>query len=101
LGCFTLPAAGRLRIARGSLNLGLFALVALPLASLALPALSVELPPALQAEEPTPLPPVMPAELVDPPFVTAAPAAVDPAQAIDWTPYAYAIPAIALLLVTW
>jgi hypothetical protein len=37
---------------------------------------------------------------VDPPFVSTAPAIVDPPFAFDWSPYAYAIPAIALLLVT-
>ncbi len=81
-------------------HLGLFALVALPIASLALPALSVEIPASLQAEAPAPLSAAVPAELVDPPFVTTAPAVADPVAAIDWTPYAYAIPAIALLLVT-
>ncbi len=81
-------------------HLGLFALVALPIASLALPALSIEIPAALQPVTPAPLPAAMPAELVDPPLVTTAPAVVDQATAIDWTPYAYAIPTIALLLVT-
>ena len=97
-------------------HLGLFALVALPLASLALPSLSVALPEAL-----TPTSVVTPAapssdiakakvrEAVDSALagkqsatpMAAAPvatAAVEPS--FDWTPYAYAVPAAALLIIT-
>lgn len=81
-------------------HLGLFALVTLPLASLALPALSIELPAAMQVETRAPLPAPIAVDFVDPPTVTAAPAIVDAAPAIDWTPFAYAVPALALLLVT-
>ena len=91
-------------------HLGLFALVALPLASLALPSLSVALPQAL-----TPTTVVTPAqpssdiakakvrEAVDSALAgkqPAAPVAAAPEPSFDWTPYAYAVPAIALLVIT-
>ena len=81
-------------------HLGLFAMVALPLASPALPSLSIELPAALRVEPAlAPLPAPLPAEPVEAPLVgeAVAPAA---APSFDWTPYAYAVPATALLLVT-
>ena len=96
-------------------HLGLVALVALPLASLLLPSLNVALPEALSPapvveEAATPALPVT-AEL-SPAFTTDAKATglvVDPSApqeaaatqpSFDWTPYAYAAPAIALLLIT-
>ena len=89
-------------------HLGLFALVALPLASLALPALSLEILPAQRTVETTTVADLSvtgPADVTSGPFASAptaasaAPAAAEPAP-VDWTPYAYAAPAIALLLVT-
>ena len=90
-------------------HLGLVALVALPLASLMLPSLNVALPEALR-----PAPAIeevaAPAGLIVPdetlpakPDGLAAPApSTEQKQApsFDWTPYAYAVPAAALLLVT-
>lgn len=85
-------------------HLGLFALVALPLASLALPALSVELPAALQSAAGQsaaagPLPAAAPVESDDI-AMGAASSATSETSAIDWAPYAYAVPAVMLLLVT-
>ncbi len=81
-------------------HLGLFALVALPLASLALPALSVEVPGALAVEAPVAqLPATITAEPATPRLVSIAPLAAEQ-RTTDWTPYAYAVPAVALLLVT-
>jgi beta-lactamase regulating signal transducer with metallopeptidase domain len=88
-------------------HLGLFAMLALPFASLALPALSVELPEGFAAAAPAPVvAPIAPtpeahmaeAVMVDPPQTIVAPGA-EPAP-VDWTPYAYSIPLVALLLVT-
>ncbi len=86
-------------------HLGLFALVALPLASLALPALHVD---ALAMMTPAPEPalstPVVAtvSDGASTVVANAPPAApiVAEATSIDWTPYAYAVPAIALLLIT-
>ena len=88
-------------------HLGLFALVALPLASLALPAMHIALPdaltPAATVEAPTAAAPTT-IDLTDKAVgVTVPVAAPEPAASltsIDWTPYAYAAPAIALLLIT-
>jgi len=89
-------------------HLGLFALVALPLASLALPALSLEILPAQQTVETTTVADLSvtgPADAAStslasaPSPDTTAPVVAEPAP-FDWTPYAYAVPAIALLLVT-
>ncbi|MDQ3077951.1 MAG: M56 family metallopeptidase [Pseudomonadota bacterium] len=93
-------------------HLGLFALVALPLASLGLPALHIALPEAL-----SPAPAIE--ELAGPPMTAsiapaptgstaieevsgpiASPTAAAAAPGFDWTPYAYAAPAVALLLIT-
>ncbi|MDQ3145049.1 MAG: M56 family metallopeptidase, partial [Pseudomonadota bacterium] len=91
-------------------HLGLLALVALPLASLALPVLHIALPEALTPASPsaevaaTVLEPSAPA--LDPSAIEAfggpivTPAAAEATPAFDWTPYAYAAPAIALLLIT-
>ncbi len=84
-------------------HLGLFALVALPLASLALPALSIEVPAlreAVPTAAPTPLPATIPADVVEAPSMSSATPIVDQGPPFDWTPIAYAIPALALLLVT-
>ena len=89
-------------------HLGLFALVALPLASLALPALSLKILPAQQSAATTTVAELSAAEAADvtstaiasaPTAASTAPVMAEPAP-VDWTPYAYAIPAIALLLVT-
>jgi beta-lactamase regulating signal transducer with metallopeptidase domain len=96
-------------------HLGLFALVALPLASLFLPALSVTLPEALFAPAvydepaapivtPAPLPlvadaekgPVLPNETVAP--LVQSPSVAELAASL--ARYAYALPALALLLLT-
>ena len=92
-------------------HLGLLALVALPLASLLLPTLSIPVPDALrpapaieQVAAPAGVTPDQ-AQVVDPtkvdtvstPVVSADPAT---SASFDWTPYAYATPAIALLLIT-
>jgi beta-lactamase regulating signal transducer with metallopeptidase domain len=95
-------------------HLGLFALVALPLASLFLPALSVPLPEALFAPAvyepaspivmPAPLPvvadtgkgPVLPNETVAP--LVQSPSVAELAASL--ARYAYALPALALLLLT-
>ena len=87
-------------------HVGLVALVALPLASLALPALRITLPEALSSssavelQSPSTANPAIAAILTE--KVTASPVAADPviAPSFDWTPYAYALPAIALLLLT-
>ena len=87
---------------------GLAALVALPLASLALPALHIDLPSGLaepmKAEAPVLLPEPAASSLGETSVAPAgpdAPVVVEPAPVgIDWTPYAYAAPAVALLLVT-
>ena len=89
-------------------HLGLVALVALPLASLALPALHVDLPALSSAapvvEQPVADPVRQPAIKADSVASTApAPtvsAATPSGPAFDWTPYAYAAPAVALLLIT-
>jgi beta-lactamase regulating signal transducer with metallopeptidase domain len=86
-------------------HLGLFALVALPLASLALPALSLEVLPTEAAEATAArLPAAVPADLGTSQAAIAASASSAPAATyqapIDWTPYAYAVPVVALLLVT-
>ena len=95
-------------------HLGLFALVALPLASLALPSLNVALPEALRPspameEVVQPTVPVSTGEaaLAQPigkqADTLAPPAASSTASSetsFDWTPYAYALPAVALLLIT-
>ena len=83
-------------------HLGLFALVALPLASLALPALSLEILPAAAVEAPVAELPAT-AELATAQPLSATPVgatAVSAQAPVDWTPYAYAVPAVALLLVT-
>lgn len=96
-------------------HLGLFALVALPLASLFLPALSVSLPEAFSApiayDEPA-SPTVMPAPLPimaetdkgsATPNETVAPLVQSPSvaeRAASLARYAYALPALALLLLT-
>ncbi len=90
-------------------HLGLVALVTLPLASLMLPSLNVALPEALRpapAIEEVAAPAgltvpdeTLPAKLDD----LAAPVPSTEhasAPSFDWTPYAYAVPAAALLLVT-
>lgn len=86
-------------------HLGLFAMVALPLASLALPALSIEVPDALapaattvstiNAEAMTPIA----SDLVRPSTEATVPVAIE-APGPDWTPIAYAVPMIALLAIT-
>jgi beta-lactamase regulating signal transducer with metallopeptidase domain len=91
-------------------HLGLLALVALPLASLMLPSLNVALPEALRPapaieEVAGPATPVVADEtLAAKPLdsVVAPAASTEEANApsFDWTPYAYAAPAVALLLVT-
>jgi beta-lactamase regulating signal transducer with metallopeptidase domain len=91
-------------------HLGLVALVALPLASLMLPSLNVALPealrpaPAVEQITPTPVPVTTDETLAAKPTeAVAAPTESSEASAIssfDWTPYAYATPAIALLLIT-
>lgn len=75
-------------------HLGLFAMAALPLASLTLPVLRVS-PPAFV---PLPRQDAVPAAITIP--ASSAPSVAEPAPSIDWTPYAYAAPAVALLLVT-
>jgi len=91
-------------------HLGLFALVALPLASLALPAMHVALPEALSPApaivEIAPRATSSGAETATSAGATAienirgpvAAPAVTPG--FDWTPYAYAAPAAALLFIT-
>jgi len=91
-------------------HLGLFALVALPLASLLLPSLSVALPQSL-ASQPAPI--SMPAEMPAPAMAVAGPViaaheAAPPrvetpsiaARAADLARYAYLLPAAALLMLT-
>ncbi|MBO9669179.1 MAG: M56 family metallopeptidase [Sphingobium sp.] len=96
-------------------HLGLFALVALPLASLFLPALSVSLPEALSApivyDEPA-APEAVPAPLPLAPETTQAPDIVNETvtplvqspsiaeRVASLARYAYALPALALLLLT-
>ena len=87
---------------------GLVALVALPLASLALPPLHVDLPTAFAEPAKVEAPLALSEPSAADSFKTSTDAAeseaagvVEPAPIdIDWTPYAYAAPAIALLLVT-
>jgi beta-lactamase regulating signal transducer with metallopeptidase domain len=87
-------------------HLGLVALVALPLASLALPTLSVELPAALQRAAPVETVAAAPepdlSAVADAPLAPLTSVAPAPARAvaINWTPLAYAVPMIALLGVT-
>ena len=86
-------------------HLGLVALVALPLASLALPALALEILPSQAVEAPAvQLTAATSSELAAPVAASAATASMAgtaPYQApVDWTPYAYAVPVVALLLVT-
>src|SRR5687768_3050298 len=88
-------------------HLGLVALLALPLASLALPALRVELPAALVPQQEIAAPiqaaPEFSAKQQATPAGPAFPAAAasEPSEPpFDWGPYAYAVPVIALLLVT-
>jgi beta-lactamase regulating signal transducer with metallopeptidase domain len=93
-------------------HLGLVALVALPLASLMLPSLNVALPdalrpaPAIEEVAPVATPVIADDTVADQPI--AQPSLATPAPStdttnspsFDWTPYAYAAPAVALLLVT-
>ncbi len=99
-------------------HLGLFALVALPLASLSLPTLSIALPTVIAAPAPvaaatTPLPLELPARDKASPFAAtgrsltnnpvAAPLDRSPSmveRAASLARYAYALPALALLLLT-
>ncbi|MGH6705585.1 MAG: M56 family metallopeptidase [Sphingomicrobium sp.] len=87
-------------------HLGLVALVALPLASLALPALRVELPAALVPQQEIAAPVQAAPEISGERPATAGPvftpaAASAPSEPpFDWAPYAYAVPVTALLLVT-
>jgi len=91
-------------------HLGLLALVALPVASLMLPSLNVALPDVLRPaptieEVAAPATPVVSDEtLAAKPLdsVVAPAVSTEDASALsfDWTPYAYAAPAIALVLVT-
>jgi bla regulator protein BlaR1 len=91
-------------------HLGLLALVALPLASLMLPSLNIPVPdalrpaPAIEAAA-SPAPASDNAPVVDPTRLDALSNPVVRADeatgsGFDWTPYAYATPAIALLLIT-
>jgi len=91
-------------------HLGLLALVALPLASLMLPSLSIPVPdalrpaPAIEAAAPpaavtsqnVPVADAAKIDAVSTPVVQTEAAT----SSFDWTPYAYATPAIALLLIT-
>ena len=87
-------------------HLGLVALVALPLASLALPALRIDVPAALAPAKEVVMAQTEPdvrvagtdASIASP--ETAAQAVEPPEVLIDWPRYAYAVPAVALLLVT-
>ena len=90
-------------------HLGLFALVALPLASLALPAMHIALPEALSsavaveapaAEAPIEVKSIVSGESVIDQTVSPAELPAATAPGFDWTPYAYAVPAAALLLIT-
>ncbi len=84
-------------------HLGLFALVALPLASLALPAMHVALPEAL-----SPSPTIV--EIASPATISGAATGIEnipepvatpvAVPGFDWAPYAYAAPAAALLFIT-
>lgn len=92
-------------------HLGLLALVALPLASLMLPSLNIPVPDALRpapaieqvaptiAAAPDNAPIVDPAKLGEAATPTVS-TEIATAPSFDWTPYAYATPAIALLLIT-
>ncbi|MEA1072858.1 M56 family metallopeptidase [Sphingomonas sp. LY160] len=86
-------------------HLGLVALVALPLASLALPALHVDLPQVMASSEIEPvavaeadLPAIAPVEESATPV--AASSTWEAPSTIDLTSFLYAIPAVALILVT-
>ena len=87
-------------------HLGLIALVALPLASLALPALRVDVPDALAPAKEAVMDrtePDLPVAKADASIASPATAVpvLEPAETlVDWPRYAYAVPAIALLLVT-
>ena len=90
-------------------HLGLVALVTLPLASLMLPSLNVALPEALRPapaieEVAAPAGLAVPDETLpvklDGLAVPAPSTEQEQAPSFDWTPYAYAVPAAALLLVT-
>lgn len=91
-------------------HLGLVALVALPLASLMLPSLNVALPdalrpaPAMNSETAVATPLTNLDTIAEKADVGPAPTAraseETTALTFDWTPYAYAVPAVALLLVT-
>jgi beta-lactamase regulating signal transducer with metallopeptidase domain len=91
-------------------HFGLLALVALPLASLMLPSLNVALPDALRPapvieEVATPATPIvsdgtLAAKPLDSLVAPAPSTEAAMAPSFDWTPYAYATPAVALLLVT-
>ena len=89
-------------------HLGLVALVALPLASLALPAMHIALPdvlrPATEVATAAPLTPVtmeLSTDALTPatPIENAEPVA-PVSSSVDWAPYAYAAPAVALLFIT-
>ena len=92
-------------------HLGLVAMVAIPFASLALPALRVPLPDMLTPATPVvseaalvafdDITPSTAATAASAPAVDAQPSALSEALAsVDWTRVAYAVPAIALLIVT-
>lgn len=91
-------------------HLGLAALVVLPLATVALPALNVPLPEAAHTFAPVALPAVAPdasdgaaPAMATPNQASAAPVDSDGAGLrlpADWPRYAYALPVVALLLLT-
>ena len=88
-------------------HLGLVALVALPLASLALPALRVDVPATLVPQQQIAAPVQAAPEIFSgQPAMSAGPAipaaaASEPSEPpIDWALYAYAVPVTALLLIT-
>nr|WP_300597195.1 M56 family metallopeptidase [uncultured Sphingomonas sp.] len=95
-------------------HLGLAGLVILPLATLVLPSLSLPLPQAMQSQFDAPAAPIVPqsaTNLATAPIaadapVTATPAATAPAGRPaftlpqGWERYAYALPVVALLLLT-
>ena len=88
-------------------HLGLVALLALPLASLALPSLRVDLPAAFVPRQefaaPLEAAPIASGDQAATPAGPAFPEVVASETSqppFDWAPYAYAVPVIALLLVT-
>ncbi|MBA3667825.1 MAG: hypothetical protein H0W65_08895 [Sphingomonas sp.] len=87
-------------------HLGLFALVALPLASLVLPALHVARPamlipsPEIEATAPVGTPTPLSSTAAGSAPYTAIPVATQQISSADWAPYAYAAPVVALLLIT-